>query len=234
MVEGGLAPTRSKAVHLIKTGNVLVNGREVRRQSHEVGPGDRIELREGFRYVGRGGYKLEAFAAAAGLGCAGARVLDVGCSTGGFTDFFIQHGAASVVALDVGEDVLDAHLRADPRVEFVGGVDVTDAAALSRRLGGRRFDIVSVDVSNVPLEAALSAVAPLVEPSGGAVVALFKPAYEGARGPVRGEKARALADAFEARVSAAFEVLRREASALRGGSKGTGTVEVFFLLRPRG
>ena len=229
-----MAPTRSKAVHLIKAGNVLVNGREVRRQSHEVGPGDRIELRALFRYVGRGGYKLEAFAAAAGLECEGRRVLDVGCSTGGFTDFFLQRGASSVVALDVGDDVLDARLRADPRVEFVGGVDVTDAAALARRLGGRRFDIVSVDVTNVPLEVALEAVRPLIEGAGGVAVALFKPAYEGARGAVRAEDARALAAAFEARVSPAYEVLRAEASVLRGGAKGHGTVEVFFLLRPRG
>jgi 23S rRNA (cytidine1920-2'-O)/16S rRNA (cytidine1409-2'-O)-methyltransferase len=118
LVERGLANTRSKAVHLIKSGDVRVNGEEVRRQSHEVRPDDVVEIGSGFRYVGRGGYKLEGLVRKAGLAIAGRTVLDVGCSTGGFTDFFLQHGAARVVAVDVAKDPLHPSLRSDPRVEF--------------------------------------------------------------------------------------------------------------------
>ncbi len=232
LVERGLAATRSKAVHLIRSGEVRVNGEVVRRQSREVGPDDAVELGATFRYVGRGGYKLERLASEAGLVVEGRAVLDVGCSTGGFTDFFLQRGAARVVAVDVADTALHPSLLADPRVEFHGGVDARDATALSRAVGGRAFDIVSVDVSNVPLHEVLVAVAPLVAP-GGVVVALFKPPYEGGRGVVSEREALALADAFERYVGDGFEVVARATSPLRGGPKGRGTAEVLYLIRPR-
>ena len=231
LVERGLASTRSKAVHLIRTGKVTVNGEVAARRSREVGDRDRVELLSGFDYVGRGGYKLEGFARGVGLECAGRRVLDVGCSTGGFADFFLQNGAASVVAIDVASDVIDRGLLADPRLTFVGGLDARDADALRARIGDTAFDIISIDVTNVPLGDVLPGLARLLAP-GGLIVALFKPPYEGGRGRVDAARAEALAARFEASVAGSFEVVARELSQLRGGTKGTGTSEVFYLLRP--
>jgi len=232
LVEQGLVATRSKAVHLIKSGSVAVNGAVATKRSQEVGDRDRVELLEAFSYVGRGGYKLEGFARAVGLDCSGKRVLDVGCSTGGFADFFLQNGAASVVAVDVAADVIDRRLLADPRLRFLGGVDARDAGALRGRLGDATFDLISVDVSNVSLGEVLPGLAPLLAP-GGLIVALFKPPYEGGRGRVDEAGAEALAARFESSLAGAFEVVARGLSGLRGGAKGTGTREVFYLLRPR-
>lgn len=233
LVERGLARTRSKAVHLIRTGKVTVNGEVATKQSRSVGDIDRVELLSGFDYVGRGGYKLEGFARGVGLECAGKRVLDVGCSTGGFTDFFLQGGAASVVAVDVAGDVIDKGLLANPRLTFMGGVDAREADALRSRLGDKVFDIVSIDISNVSLGEVLPGLARLLAP-GGLIVALFKPPYEGGRGHVNAAGAEALAARFEASLAGAFEVVARELSQLRGGTKGTGTREMFYLLRPKG
>jgi len=232
LVGRGLARTRSKAVHLIRTGKVTVNGEVATKQSRSVGDGDRVELLSGFTYVGRGGYKLEGFARAVGLECAGKRVLDVGCSTGGFTDFFLQNGAASVVAVDVTGDVIDRGLLANPRLRFVGGIDARDADALRGRLGDVAFDLISVDVSNVTLGEVLPGLAPFLAP-GGLIVALFKPPYEGGRGRVDAAGAEALAARFEASLTGSLEVVARELSQLRGGTKGTGTREMFYLLRPQ-
>ena len=231
LVHQGLVSTRSKAVHLIRTGKVTVNGEVVAKQSREVGDRDSVELLSGFTYVGRGGYKLEGFARGVGLECARKRVLDVGCSTGGFTDFFLQNGAASVVAVDVAGDVIDRGLLADPRLTFMGGVDARDADALRSRLGDATFDIVSIDVSNVSLGEVLPGLGRLLAP-GGLIVALFKPPYEGGRGHVDAVGAEALAKRFEASLTSSFEVVARELSQLRGGAKGTGTREMFYLLRP--
>jgi 23S rRNA (cytidine1920-2'-O)/16S rRNA (cytidine1409-2'-O)-methyltransferase len=232
LVKQGLAPTRSKAVHLIRTGKVTVNGEVAAKQSREVGDHDRVELLSGFDYVGRGGYKLEGFARGVGLECSGKRVLDVGCSTGGFTDFFLQSGAASVVAVDVAGDIIDRSLLTDPRLTFIGGVDARAPDAMRDRIGDATFDIVSVDVSNVSLGEVLPGLARLLAP-GGLIVALFKPPYEGGRGHVDAVGAEELAARFEASVAGCFEVVARELSRLRGGTKGTGTREMFYLLRPR-
>jgi 23S rRNA (cytidine1920-2'-O)/16S rRNA (cytidine1409-2'-O)-methyltransferase len=231
LVQQGLARTRSKAVHLIRTGKVTVNGEVAAKQSREVGDRDRVELLSWFTYVGRGGYKLEGFARGVGLECAGKRVLDVGCSTGGFTDFFLQAGAASVVAVDVAGDIIDKWLLADPRLTFVSGLDARDADALRFRLGDVTFDIISVDITNVPLGDVLPGLARLLAP-GGLIVALFKPPYEGGMGRVDEAGAEALATRFEASLAGSFEVVARGLSQLRGGTKGTGTREMFYLLRP--
>src|ERR687884_454998 len=117
VVDLGLAPSRERARALILAGQVTVNGHVVSKAGAPVGADARIELRTpDHPYVGRGGVKLAGALDAFGIDPAGRRALDVGASTGGFTDVLLQRGAESVVALDVGRAQLDWRLRTDPRV----------------------------------------------------------------------------------------------------------------------
>ena len=111
-----MAPSREKARALILAGQVLVDGRRVDKAGHNVNPEGRIEVLQPLRYVGRGGLKLEAALEHFRIAVDGRVAIDVGSSTGGFTDCLLQHGAARVYAIDVGTGQLDWKLRNDPRV----------------------------------------------------------------------------------------------------------------------
>lgn len=226
-----VAGSRSKAVHLIKSGKVMVNGAVCRRQSHRIRPGDRIEIVEGFRYVSRGGYKIEALFQGRSDEIRGLSVLDVGCSAGGFSDFFLQHGAARVVGIDIAEECVDPAILSDPRFEFIGGVDARSSEELVRHLGDERFDLISVDVSNVSLRDVLPNLKRFLK-SNGKIVALFKPPYEidGGHRDVDLERARS---SFERWLGPEFEVIHSCPSPIRGGPKNRGVVECLYLLRPR-
>ena len=144
-----------------------------------------VSIAPGPRFVGRGGEKLDGALARFGLDVRGAHALDVGASTGGFTDCLLQRGARHVVALDVGRGQLDWSLRNDPRVTVVEGVNV-------RWLGGRvagPFDLIVVDVSFISLRLVLPAIAPLLARRSGdgpepSIVALVKPQFEVGKGEV--------------------------------------------------
>ena len=232
LVENGLVRSRSRAVHLIKTGQVRLNGSVTTKQSSSVRPGAQVELLSTFQYVSRGGYKLEAVFRSAGLSCQGKRVLDVGCSTGGFSDFFLQNGAASVVALDIALDIIHPSLLKEQRLIFLPQTALRDREDTARKLEGRSFDIIATDVSNTPLEEVLAGAEPYLA-QGGIFVALFKPPYEGGKGAVEEETALELAAGFQERVKERYHILARELSPIRGGSKGRGSRELFFVLRPK-
>ena len=181
LVARGLAPTRARAQALILAGLVEVDGRPAEKagQAYAEDAAIRVAGPE-HPYVSRGGVKLAAALDAFALDPSGRVCLDVGASTGGFTDCLLQRGAARVYAVDVGHGQLDARLRADPRVVVRERVN---ARALSRAEVPEAVALAAVDVSFISLRLILPAIAPLVEP-GGAVVALVKPQFEAGRGEV--------------------------------------------------
>lgn len=178
VVERGLAETRSRAQALIRAGDVRVDGVPHDKPGMAVPSDARVELRAPSRYVGRGGLKLEAALAAFGWDVTGQRALDVGASTGGFTDCLLQHGAAQVTAVDVGRGQLAWRLRADPRVASLERTDIRRLDALDPPP-----TIAVVDVAFIALAAVLPAVWRLVAPGAG-VIALVKPQFEAGRADV--------------------------------------------------
>ena len=230
LVARGLAPTREKAQAMILAGLVEVAGRRVDKAGAGV-PDDAEIAVAGppHPYVSRGGVKLAAALDRLGLDPAGLVALDVGASTGGFTDCLLQRGAARVYAIDVGHGQLDARLRADPRVVVREKVN---ARSLSAADVPERVDLAVVDVSFISLRLILPAVVPRVSP-GGAIVVLVKPQFEAGRrevprgGVVRSQETRQ-------RVLAEIESLGRELSLAVLGSfsspiRGARGNEEFLL-----
>lgn len=212
LVARGLAPSRSQAQQLIRAGLVEADGRVVVKASASVGPGvhlaiSAVDETAGHQdlggagwimrgWVGRGAVKLEHALTRwgpTGLGVTGRRCLDVGASTGGFTQVLLEHGAASVTALDVGRDQLDTRLREDPRVIDRPGTSVRDVGPDD--LGGP-FDVVVADLSFISLSLVLPGLARLTV-DGGHLMLLVKPQFEvgrlalGSAGVVRSGQARA-------------------------------------------
>jgi 23S rRNA (cytidine1920-2'-O)/16S rRNA (cytidine1409-2'-O)-methyltransferase len=181
LVERGMAPTRSAAQRLIATGAVrwrAAAGWRVPSKAGEDLPSEadlQITDDAELRFVSRGGLKLDGALARLGLDVAGLTCLDVGQSTGGFTDVLLSLGAASVVGIDVGHGQLHPRLRADPRVVALEGIN---ARALAETLlPRRRFGLVVADLSFISLTLVLPALAARLE-SGGDLLALVKPQFE--------------------------------------------------------
>jgi 23S rRNA (cytidine1920-2'-O)/16S rRNA (cytidine1409-2'-O)-methyltransferase len=181
LVERGLVETRSRAQALVMAGRVHVNGAPVTKAGTPTAEDAAVELIAPPRYVSRGGEKLETALAAFGVDVAGERCLDVGASTGGFTDCLLQHGAAAVVALDVGRNQLHERLRADPRVTVVDG---TNARSLECGTLPFRPGLVTADVSFISLRLVLPAVLACAADPWRALV-LVKPQFEAGRADVR-------------------------------------------------
>jgi 23S rRNA (cytidine1920-2'-O)/16S rRNA (cytidine1409-2'-O)-methyltransferase len=217
----------------VLAGQVLVDGAIAWKAGAAVAPSARIELvTPDHPYVGRGGIKLAHALDAFGIEAAGRRALDIGASTGGFTDVLLQRGAASVVALDVGHGQLDWRLRNDPRVLVREGVN---ARALTRDDLPDVVDLVTIDVAFISLRHVLPAIPPLLAP-GADIVALVKPQFEAGRdevgrgGIVRDPKVH---QAVIERVTRAAEAvgLRRIAMTPSPITGAAGNQEFFLHLR---
>lgn len=180
VVELGLTESREKAQRLIRAGSVKVNACVETKPSHAVSETDALLLVEQERFVSRGGEKLEAAFRHFGLEVAGAVCLDVGASTGGFTDCLLQHGAARVYAVDVGKGQLHWKLRTDPRVVVMDGVN---ARYLKPSDLPEPPAFATVDVSFISLTKVLPAVTQVLA-SGGRIVSLIKPQFEAGRDEV--------------------------------------------------
>jgi 23S rRNA (cytidine1920-2'-O)/16S rRNA (cytidine1409-2'-O)-methyltransferase len=185
LVERGLAPTRERAQALILAGNVLVNQQKIEKAGAEVDSDASIRLlAEDLKYVSRGGLKLEKAIAHWNIIVAGRVCLDVGASTGGFTDCLLQHGAARVIAVDTGYGQMDMKLRSDPRVRLL---EKTNARFLRPGDLGEYVDLIVMDVSFISatlvLPAALCSAFPesSVEKKGRQVIVLVKPQFEAGR-----------------------------------------------------
>jgi 23S rRNA (cytidine1920-2'-O)/16S rRNA (cytidine1409-2'-O)-methyltransferase len=184
LVERGLAPSRERARALILAGVVTVDGKPAGKPGTSVSA-DAVVALSGpdHPYVSRGGIKLAHALDAFGLDVTGRLALDIGASTGGFTDVLLQRGARRVVALDVGHGQLDWRLRTDPRVVAIEHVNARMLTAGQLPPAERSFGIVTIDVSFISLRLVLPAVPPLLDP-GGDIVALVKPQFEAGRGEV--------------------------------------------------
>jgi 23S rRNA (cytidine1920-2'-O)/16S rRNA (cytidine1409-2'-O)-methyltransferase len=177
-VRRGLAPTRAQAQEQIAAGRVTVGGAPADKAARLVAAEEPIEvLGPAPRFVGRGGEKLDAALDRFAVAVAGRRALDLGASTGGFTDCLLQRGAAAVVAIDVGYGQLHERLRADARVEVRERTNVRDLTAAAV---GPDVQLVVADLSFISLRTVLPAVLPLV-PAGADLVLLVKPQFEAGR-----------------------------------------------------
>ena len=177
LVERGLAPTRSVAVGCILAGRVFSGERKLDKPGTALAPDAPLSLRELPRYVSRGGIKLEGALAALGVVVAGKTWVDVGASTGGFTDCLLQHGAARIYAVDVGRGQLAEKLRQDPRVI---NRENENARHLTREAFPEPIDGAVVDASFIGLGKLLPALAAVLPP-GGWLLAMIKPQFEAGR-----------------------------------------------------
>jgi 23S rRNA (cytidine1920-2'-O)/16S rRNA (cytidine1409-2'-O)-methyltransferase len=197
LTERGLAPSRSAAATSIRAGLVRIGrGGERASKPGQLVPADlEVELEGGRRYVSRGGHKLEAALDALAADPTGLDCLDVGASTGGFTECLLRRGAARVVALDVGRGQLDWGLRNDPRVTVLEGLN---ARALQPEQLPFAPELVTVDVSFISLGKLLAPLASAID-EGGIVLAMVKPQFElGPDRVGRGGVVRDRADRIEA------------------------------------
>lgn len=184
VVERGLAASRERARALILAGQVRVDGQPVTKAGTPVRPDAAVTLDQpDHPYVGRGGLKLAHALDVFAIVLDGRLALDIGASTGGFTDAMLQRGVRRVVALDVGHGQLDWKLRRDPRVVVLERVNARTLTPDQLPPDARQFDAVTIDVSFISLRHILPVVPPLLAP-GADVVALVKPQFEAGRAEV--------------------------------------------------
>jgi 23S rRNA (cytidine1920-2'-O)/16S rRNA (cytidine1409-2'-O)-methyltransferase len=233
LVRRGLAPSREAAGEAVHAGRVLVGGTVASKPSTLVAPSDALALTGPPRpWASRGGEKLAPALDRLGVAVAGRRCLDVGASTGGFTDVLLRRGAAEVVAVDVGYGLLALRLRNDSRVRVL---DRTNVRTLDRERAGGPADLVVADLSFISLSTAMPALAGLAA-QGADLVLLVKPQFEAGRaavgrgGVVRDPAARAAAVRAVAAAAAdqGLGVAGLCPSALPGPA---GNVEFFLHLR---
>ncbi len=235
LVEQGFFADRDAALRSVLAGEVSCQGRRLDHAGERVAAGAPLHVRSGRRYVSRGGLKLEGALRSFGLSVRGLACLDVGCSTGGFTDCLLKAGAARVSAVDVGRAQFAWSLRQDPRVSLFEDTNICDADPA--RLGGP-FDLAVADVSFTSVGRILASVEAMLDPEGGALCTLVKPQFEAGPDEV-GEGGVVRDPAVHERVlDRVCEAFRTSSLAVQGlavspihGAKGN--IE-FFLLARRG
>ncbi len=174
LVEKGLAKSREQAQALIMQGLVLVNDRIIDKAGYQLKGNERVVVKEGFRFVSRGGYKLENALERFKISVKDFIALDVGASTGGFTDCLLQKGAKRVYAVDVGKAQMNTKLRRDSRVILY---EKLDARKLTEREIPEKVDIITVDVSFISQCKILNRVVPFLKDEG-IILSLVKPQFE--------------------------------------------------------
>lgn len=177
LVERELVESREKAQRLILAGQVRINGQPASKSSQPVQPEDALEVIAPEKFVSRGGLKLEAALDHFRIDCRDRVGLDIGASTGGFTDCLLQHGARRVYAVDVGENLIAWKLRNDPRVRVI---EKNNARYLTPAAIGEPVDLVTADVSFISLTKILPAAKTCVR-AGADFVVLIKPQFEAGR-----------------------------------------------------
>jgi 23S rRNA (cytidine1920-2'-O)/16S rRNA (cytidine1409-2'-O)-methyltransferase len=224
LVERGLVETRTRAQAMVMAGIVLVNEQRISKPSDLVNNDASIRLKgaddPAFRFVGRGGIKLEAALREFDLDVRALVCIDVGASTGGFTDVLLQNGAHKVVAVDVGHNQIDYRLRTDPRVEVREGVNARHLSPLDFE---EKFGLAVMDVSFISATKVLPAIVPLLTQDA-RVIVLIKPQFEVGRGEVgKGgvvrdaeKQARVVEEVNQAAEALCLKVMRVMESPIRG------------------
>ncbi|HEY4161102.1 MAG TPA: TlyA family RNA methyltransferase [Candidatus Saccharimonadales bacterium] len=228
MAARGLVSSRSQAESYVRLGQVMVNGRAAAKAGQMVNEADAITLTATEQYVGRAALKLKSAAETFGLDFAGKTVLDVGSSTGGFTQYALEHGAVKVIAVDVGTDQLHPSLRGDQRIELHEKTDIRDF------ITPERIDMVVGDVSFISLREILPHVATLVDGRSD-IVAMVKPQFEAGqsslkhKGVIKNDKMRReILKDFETWAQRHFKIVQKTDSEVPGSR---GNVERFYLLK---
>ena len=241
VVRRGLVLTRSQAESFIRLGKVEVNGKVVKKTGYNVQPKDTIRVTEVDRYVSRAGLKLASVAQALQVDFQDKVVLDVGSSTGGFTDYALQHGAKRVVAVDVGTNQLHPTLRNDARIELHEQLDIrhlTLDARLAERNPGVQLltssiDLVVIDVSFISLRDILPHIKTLCGQKT-QVLAMVKPQFEAGalhknKGVIKNERMRRdILQDFESWAKQHFKLVEKADSQVVGEK---GNRERFYMLR---
>jgi 23S rRNA (cytidine1920-2'-O)/16S rRNA (cytidine1409-2'-O)-methyltransferase len=228
LVERGLIETRQKAQAIILAGNVLVNNQKVEKPGHTVPLDAAIEILGTIQFVSRGGYKLDAALAAFNIDVTGKVAIDIGASTGGFTDSLLQRGAARVYAVDVGATQLDWRIRTDERVVVK---DHTNARHLAPSDIPELCDIAVCDVSFISVSLIAPVIPPLLNPQG-EIVVLVKPQFEVGRSDVgKGGIVRdpALHQAACNKISTLFETLGYRTGLIESPITGAEGNKEFLL-----
>jgi 23S rRNA (cytidine1920-2'-O)/16S rRNA (cytidine1409-2'-O)-methyltransferase len=228
VVDRGLAESREKAQALIMAGEVRVNGQKAAKPGQPVEPDAAVEVLSRPPYVSRGGFKLAGALRHWGIDVTGLVCVDIGSSTGGFTDVLLQNGAARVHAVDVGAGQLDWKIRTDPRVVLHEGINARD---LTPEEIGEPADLVTCDVSFISATMIVGPASLLLRPSGRMVI-LVKPQFEVGKGQVgkggivrEPELHRAACD----RVEAAVRTLQFETGIIESPIAGTEGNKEFLL-----
>lgn len=234
LAEKGLTKSRAAAAALIKARGVSVNGKIIEKSAFDVSENDDVKITgETLKYVGRGGLKLEKALEIGEIDLRGKICLDIGASTGGFTDCMLQNGAESVFAVDVGTNQLDEKLRGDKRVISLENTDIRDY------FPDIQFDFIGTDVSFISLKLILPHIFRLLK-TGGKAAVLIKPQFEAGNssfgrkalsksGVVTDEKIRLkiVAEVIEFAKNCGFAVICSQTSPIKGGS---GNVEYLMIL----
>jgi len=227
LVKRGMLPTRSQAESYIKLGEVTVNGKTVTKPGFLVSTEDTIVLTAKEQYVSRAGLKLASVTQLLNLDFKDKVVLDVGSSTGGFTDYALQHGAKKVIAVEVGTNQLHPKLHGDDRIELHEKTDIRDFKPTEH------IDITVMDVSFISLRDILPHIAKITDKNT-QIVAMLKPQFEAQSSGLK-HKGVIKNDAMRRRILKDFEawaqklfVIRDKADSEVSGQKGN--VERFYLL----
>ena len=238
LVRQGIVSSRSQAENWIKLGDVTVDGKTVTKPGFFVSQGATIMLQAKERYVSRAGLKLASVASLLKIDFADKVVLDVGSSTGGFTDYSLQHGARKVFAVDVGTDQLHPSLRSDGRIELYEKTDIRDVVIASSKGDGavslsETPDIVVIDVSFISLRDILPHVATLAGKET-QIAAMVKPQFEAGKhqvnkGVIKNDSVRRqILHEFEAWAKQEFIICDKRDSEVAGAK---GNRERFYLLK---
>ncbi len=227
----GLAESRTQAAALIMSGQVQVDGRRIDKPGWQLDANSEvdIEVKAPIKYVSRAGFKLESANEKFKLDFKGKVVLDVGSSTGGFSDFVLQQGAKRVYAVDVGTNQLHERIRGSSKVVVMEKTDIREAAL------PEAADIAVIDVSFISLRQILPSVARLIKPEG-VIVAMCKPQFEAGvkdaskhKGVIKNDRLRrSILKDFESWARNYYQVVDKADSSVSGAK---GNVERFYLLK---
>ncbi|MCE7936459.1 TlyA family RNA methyltransferase [Candidatus Saccharibacteria bacterium CPR2] len=242
LFEKGKAATRSQAESLIRMGAVFVNGEKATKPGAQLRDNDKVTLSTKQQYVSRGGYKLESVSRRFKLDLQNKIVLDVGSSTGGFTDFALQNGAKKVIAVDVGTNQMHPALRNDPRVELHEKTNILEFGPSTAEIGRNNskfkdltsmVDVILIDLSFTSIRPALKHIISLSDKAT-EIVAMVKPQFEAGdkykhKGVIKNERIRRdILKNFEEWIKQYYVIVNKADSQITGEK---GNKERFYLLR---